>query len=209
MGQPTIPKCRFCTNLQICDGFILGPSVMTWIQSGHATEKNCTLRRVCHAAAVMLVLRSLFAFLALPAVVAGLVPAMIVGSVPRHQAALAPGAAVFGSGTFFLLWCVRDFFVSGRGTLAPWDPPKHLVVVGLYRHVWNPMYVAVLMVIAGWSLLYASVWLTVYLVFLAGTFHLRVILYEEPWLQRQFGAEWHAYRDAVPRWVPRLRRKSG
>ena len=57
-----------------------------------------------------------------------------------------------------LLWCVRDFYVSGRGTLAPLDPPKRVVIVGLYRFVRNPMYVAVLTILVGWALLYGS-WL--------------------------------------------------
>lgn len=106
-------------------------------------------------------------------------------------------------GGILLLWCVRDFFVSGKGTLAPWDPPKRLVIVGLYRHVRNPMYLAVLAIVAGWTLLYASTAMATYLVFLAVAFHLRVILHEEPWLQRQFGDEWEAYAGSVSRWLPR------
>jgi protein-S-isoprenylcysteine O-methyltransferase Ste14 len=65
-----------------------------------------------------------------------------------------------------LLWCVRDFYVSGRGTLAPWDPPKHLVVVGLYRFTRNPMYIGVLMVVGGWGLRAGSPVLGMYLVVL-------------------------------------------
>jgi hypothetical protein len=64
---------------------------------------------------------------------------------------------------------------AGRGTLAPWAPPTHLVTVGLYRFARNPMYVAVLI-------------------------HLRVVTYEEPWLARTFGADWLAYRGRIPRW---------
>src|SRR5882757_5257334 len=130
----------------------------------------------------MLLLRATLSFLALPAVVAGLVPALIVGRAVPNPGSFWYGIALLGVGAFLLLWCVRDFFVSGRGTLAPWDPPKHLVVVGLYRFVRNPMYLAVLTVIAGWSLLYASAWMAFYLAFLAVAFHLRVILHEEPWL---------------------------
>jgi protein-S-isoprenylcysteine O-methyltransferase Ste14 len=61
------------------------------------------------------------------------------------------GLALLAVGLVLLLWCARDFFVSGRGTLAPWDPPKRLVIVGLYRFVRNPMYIAVLILLAGWS----------------------------------------------------------
>lgn len=154
----------------------------------------------------MLIVRATLAFLALPAVVAGLVPALIVRHATPDQSTVFFGSALLGAGSFLLLWCVRDFFVSGKGTLAPWDPPRHLVVVGLYRHVRNPMYLAVLTVIAGWSLLYASAWVAFYLVLLATAFHWRVLLQEEPWLHRQFGVEWEIYSASVSRWRPRLRR---
>jgi protein-S-isoprenylcysteine O-methyltransferase Ste14 len=149
--------------------------------------------------------RALVAFLALPGVVAGLVPLLIVG-VHAHFGKTAPfGIALLSIGLLLLLWCVRDFYVSGKGTLAPWDPPKRLVVVGLYRHVRNPMYLAVLTIIAGWSLLYTSAWVAIYMICVAIVFHLRVIMYEEPRLHQQFGAEWDVYRASVSRWLPRLR----
>ena len=104
---------------------------------------------------------------------------------------------------------MRDFFVSGRGTLAPWDPPAQLVIAGLYRYVRNPMYLAVLLIVAGWSLLYGSLSLAGYALVLVVGFHLRVILHEEPWLRKNFGPEWVSYSAAVPRWLPRLHKKSG
>ena len=109
------------------------------------------------------------------------------------------------AGTLLLLWCVRDFYVSGKGTIAPWDPPRRLVVVGLYRFVRNPMYVAVLVLVAGWDLAFGSLALGIYLVVLAVGFHLRVVLGEEPRLRMRFGAEWDVYSGRVPRWVPRHR----
>lgn len=151
-------------------------------------------------------IRALIAFLALPGVVAGVVPLLILGG-DAHLARTAPyGIALLCIGFLLLLWCVRDFYVSGKGTLAPWDPPKRLVVVGLYRFVRNPMYVAVLTVVAGWSLAFGSGWLGLYLGILAVGFHLRVLFYEEPWLSRQFGTDWEVYAKAVPRWLPRPRR---
>jgi protein-S-isoprenylcysteine O-methyltransferase Ste14 len=152
--------------------------------------------------------RALVAFLVLPGLVAGIVPLLIVvGDTP--SAKTAPYAITLLSvGCFLLLWCVRDFYVSGKGTLAPWDPPKRLVVVGLYRHVRNPMYLAVLTVIAGWSLLYTSAGVVIYMTLVAVVFHLRVIMYEEPTLHRQFGVEWEDYCASVSRWVPRLRPKA-
>src|SRR5437868_2346993 len=153
-------------------------------------------------------IRALIAFLALPGMVAGIVPLLIVGG-EAHLAHTAPyGIALLSIGFLLLLWCVRDFYISGKGTLAPWDPPKRLVIVGLYRYVRNPMYLAVLTIVAGWSLTFGSVGLAWYLCILAIGFHMRVLLYEEPWLSRQFGADWEAYSKAVPRWFPRpLRQK--
>ena len=157
----------------------------------------------------MLLWRAIFSFLALPTVVAGVVPALLVTGRPVPRAMVAPGAALLAVGITLLLWCVRDFFVSGRGTLAPWDPPKQLVVVGLYRHVRNPMYVAVLTIVAGWGALYLAGWLALYALALAVGFHLRVVWHEEPCLRRRFGAEWEAYARRTGRWVPRLQSRSG
>ena len=134
-----------------------------------------------------------------------MIPALIVASDHGRSRGVAYGFILLGLGLLGLLWCVRDFFVAGRGTLAPWDPPKHLVVVGLYRFVRNPMYLSVLTVVVGWWLGTGSRVLAVYAGALAIGFHLRVLLHEEPWLQRQFGAEWVAYSASVRRWLPRLR----
>ena len=88
-------------------------------------------------------IRALFAFLALPGVVAFAVPiAWLVAS--SHTSLVHPlGLVPLIVGSAALLWCVRDFYVSGKGTLAPWAPPVYLVVAGLYRYTRNPMYVAV------------------------------------------------------------------
>jgi protein-S-isoprenylcysteine O-methyltransferase Ste14 len=116
------------------------------------------------------------------------------------------GAIPLIAGAATLLWCVRDFYVAGKGTLAPWDPPKHLVTVGLYQFTRNPMYVGILLLLIGWSLLAASWLLAGYTAFMAIAFHLRVVLYEEPRLKQQFGAEWPGYVGRVPRWLARLPR---
>jgi hypothetical protein len=71
--------------------------------------------------------RALIAFLAFPGVVAGLVPDLIVASDARRSGGGVYGFVMLGLGLFCLLWCVRDFFVAGRGTLTPWDPQRHLV----------------------------------------------------------------------------------
>ena len=150
----------------------------------------------------MLWLRALASFFACPAMVAGLIPILFMRGHVVYTDWLTFSLPVLGVGAFALLWCVRDFYVAGRGTLAPWDPPKQLVVVGLYRFMRNPMYVAVLTILVGWSLLYRSSLMAMYAVVMAAVFHFRVLLHEEPWLKRQFGADWDRYVARVPRWLP-------
>ena len=143
-----------------------------------------------------------------------LVPGMVGGYVPYAigsrgaPVALDPGrlliaAPLFLIGAAIYFWCLWDFAVSGRGTPAPIDPPTHLVVRGLYRRVRNPMYVAVLTVVAGWAVYYRSAPLVEYWVALAVLFHLFVILVEEPMLRRRFGAAYEEYTRMVGRWLPR------
>jgi len=135
-------------------------------------------------------LRALISFLVLPGTVAGLIPARVVSTDRGRGHGLIFGAVPFAIGVVMLLWCVRDFYASGKGTLAPWDPPKCLVIVGLYRFTRNPMYVGIALLLGGWSLLAASPLLAEYTVILAIAFHLRVLLYEEPRLKKQFGEQW-------------------
>jgi len=153
----------------------------------------------------VLTIRAFAAFLALPAMIAGLIPWLWLLPADRWRLrGTQLGWPVLAAGLFVLLWCVRDFYVIGRGTLAPWDPPRRLVVVGLYRYARNPMYVGVVAVIAGWSLVAGSLVLGGYAVFLLFVFHLRVVLYEEPVLARLFGKDWEQYRAKVNRWWPGL-----
>ena len=146
--------------------------------------------------------RALLAFLALPGVVAILVPALIAGSAQRAGSRFhAPGLIPLLVGLALLLWCVRDFYVAGRGTLAPWSPPRNLVVTGLYRYSRNPMYLAVTLMLIGWALCFLSRTLAIYTGFVMVAFHLRVVLGEEPWLERTHGDAWREYRARVRRWL--------
>jgi protein-S-isoprenylcysteine O-methyltransferase Ste14 len=97
------------------------------------------------------------------------------------------------------------FALQGLGTPAPVAPPQHLVVTGLYRHVRNPMYVSVVAVILGQALLFGDWRLIVYGAVFWLACHVFVLVYEEPTLQRTFGAEYEAFRANVPRWIPRIR----
>lgn len=146
--------------------------------------------------------RALLAFLALPGIVAIALPAWFAAAELRsghafHIVGLLPLLAGFG----LLLWCVREFYVSGKGTLAPWSPPRHLVASGPYRYSRNPMYVAVCLMLIGWASSFASVRLALYAFAVAVAFQLRVVYGEEPWLARTHGGAWEDYRARVPRWL--------
>jgi protein-S-isoprenylcysteine O-methyltransferase Ste14 len=98
---------------------------------------------------------------------------------------------------------VVRFVREGRGTPAPIAPTQHLVVQGTFRYVRNPGYVAVVSLLVGQALLCGSTAVLVYALVVALAFHAFVVLYEEPTLRRQFGAEYEAYYRQVPRWLPR------
>jgi len=144
--------------------------------------------------------KALLAFLALPGVVAFAVPASWLLAAGHTQLVQPLGLVPLIVGCLALLWCVRDFYVRGKGTLAPWSPPANLVVVGLYRYTRNPMYVAVTLILVGWAVSFGLPGLYVYAGIVALAFHLRVVFGEEPWLARKHGAQWHEYARRVPRW---------
>ncbi len=142
----------------------------------------------------------------MPGVVAGLIPWLLTGW--RVEAApltvrIAGGALVIGGATFLLAAFAR-FVVEGIGTPAPVAPTERLVVGGAYRYVRNPMYLAVGATICGQALLLGQWGLLAYAAVFFAIVATFVITYEEPALERQFGAEYDAYRRAVPGWLPRL-----
>ena len=146
-------------------------------------------------------LRALFAFLALPGIVAFAIPISWLVSTSRTGLAQPLGLVPLLAGCVGLLWCVRDFYVFGKGTLAPWSPPRHLVTAGLYRYSRNPMYVSVLLIVLGWAVSFDVRGLYWYALFVAIAFHLRVVLGEEPWLASTHGASWDDYAKRVRRWL--------
>lgn len=143
--------------------------------------------------------RAVIAFLVLPGIVAFLAPIAWVRLA--HLPLRWPwGLLCVALGSFALLWCVRDFYAAGKGTLAPWSPPRELVVVGLYRYSRNPMYVAVLLVLLGWTIAFASAALLLYATCVAVAFQMRIVYGEEPWLARTHGETWQRYVRRVRRW---------
>ena len=161
-----------------------------------------------------LAVRSLLFLILIPGTVAGHIPLRILRT-SRHLSILAfsittiLAAAVALIGIIVLLRCVWDFFAAGRGTLAPFDPPKHLVVRGLYRFTRNPMYNGVLALLLGEAWLFHSSALLEYAIVVFVIFHLMVLIYEEPTLESQFGESYRAYRATVPRWGFTLRPFAG
>jgi protein-S-isoprenylcysteine O-methyltransferase Ste14 len=146
--------------------------------------------------------RALLAFLALPGIVAIAVPAWMAAGALRAGGRVYPvGLPLLLTGFALLVWCAREFHVAGKGTLAPWSPPRHLVTTGLYRFSRNPMYVAVTLMLSGWALAFASWTIAIYAGFVMGAFQLRVVYGEERWLARTHGAAWDEYRARVPRWL--------
>ena len=116
------------------------------------------------------------------------------------------GLAVGAAGAALALWCVGTFVFVGRGTPAPFDPPRKLVVLGPYAYVRNPMYLGAALALAGAALVYRSGALLGYTAVFLVAAHLFVVGYEEPTLTRLFGAEYASYRGRVGRWLPRRSR---
>lgn len=154
-----------------------------------------------------LFLKNLLFTVLVPGTVAGYVPLTIVDGLPVGTWGwIGLGSLFFGVGLGIYGWCLWNFAVTGRGTPAPIDEPKQLVVQGLYRYTRNPMYVGVLSVILGWAFTFASVPVVYYGGGVGLFFHSLIVLYEEPHLKKKFGAEYERYCARVGRWLPKLRR---
>lgn len=115
------------------------------------------------------------------------------------------GALLFTAGILVLLDCYVQFVLHGIGTPAPVAPPRHLVVSGVYRHVRNPMYVAIVAAVLGEGLFFGNAQVLRYGLYLWVGFFTFVLGYEEPALRRKFGRQYMDFCTHVPRWIPRLR----
>ena len=124
---------------------------------------------------------------------------------------LPPGVQTLGivvavAGALLCLACIGTFIVRGRGTPAPFDPPVVFVPTGPYRYVRNPMYIGAALVLAGYGLFQRSASVLLLSAGFLLTMHLFVLLLEEPGLERRFGDNYVAYKQAVNRWLPRVPR---
>jgi protein-S-isoprenylcysteine O-methyltransferase Ste14 len=155
------------------------------------------------------VLGSMVFFVVAPCTLAGLIPwAMTEWRLQPPFLGLEPtrglGAIMILVGVPVLIDAFARFALQGLGTPAPIAPPRNLVVTGLYRHVRNPIFVAVVAIILGQAVLLGDWRLVVYGALLWLAFHVQVVAYEEPVLAQAFGKEYEAFRAAVPRWIPRI-----
>lgn len=114
------------------------------------------------------------------------------------------GMIIGAAGAALAAWCVLTFSVVGRGTPAPFDPPRRLVVRGPYRFVRNPMYIGAGIALIGAALFYRAWELLIYVAAFWIVTHTFVVFYEERVLDRMFGRDYDEYRQRVRRWLPRL-----
>jgi protein-S-isoprenylcysteine O-methyltransferase Ste14 len=157
--------------------------------------------------ALSLTLSSLLWTILLPGVVSGYVPWALFGV---RDTVVNPGSPLqllgllfIGAGAALLIACIVEFARSGRGTLSPVDPPKHLVVRGLYRYVRNPMYLSVTAILLGEVMLTRSGALALYWLIWFVVVNAFVIGYEEPTLRLEFGESYEEYVRTVGRWIPK------
>jgi protein-S-isoprenylcysteine O-methyltransferase Ste14 len=116
--------------------------------------------------------------------------------------AQAVGGLLTAVGAALAVWCIATFVVAGRGTPAPFDPPRRVVSSGPYRYVRNPMYLGAAIALAGGALFYGSWALLGYAAAFLVLMHAFVVLYEEPTLKAAFGDDYSAYCRQVKRWWP-------
>ncbi|MGH7571841.1 MAG: methyltransferase family protein [Gemmatimonadota bacterium] len=114
-----------------------------------------------------------------------------------------PGIAVMAVGAVLAFASLATFVVRGRGTPAPFDPPRRFVASGPYRWVRNPMYIGGFLLLAGYAMCAGSVGALLVAFAMLGAAHLFSVLYEEPSLRRRFDNSYEAYVRSTPRWLPR------
>lgn len=155
----------------------------------------------------MTAFRSFLFLLLAPGTVAGYIPLALLRQGPQVETGVFSYLAfpLWILGGVILLWSFWNFLHEGRGTPAPVDPPKVLVMTGFYRYVRNPMYVGVIAANLGHFLWFGYWSLLIYTLVVFVAFNTFVAYYEEPTLRRKFGAAYEEYLRKVPRWIPRFR----
>jgi len=164
---------------------------------------------------ILYLLRHLLSILVLPFTVTVIVPLWLLRNdlsrdlVPQGAAVrslvLVAGCAALLIGLILVIFTGAHFAGTGRGTLAPWDPPRVLVVNNVYRYVRNPMISGVLFILLAESLLTGSRSIVVWFILFLVMNLVYIPLLEEPGLAARFGERYRLYKANVPRWLPRVR----
>jgi protein-S-isoprenylcysteine O-methyltransferase Ste14 len=157
-----------------------------------------------------LAVKNILFVILVPGTVAGYLPYRILRKYgdlgyPSISVQTLFAAIVLLPGIFILANCIWEFASYGRGTPAPFDPPKRLVARGMYRYTRNPMYSGMFLILLSETLLFASRAMLLYTAAVFAGFHLYVLLLEEPRLRKKFGESYREYCHAVPRWGFTLR----
>lgn len=153
-----------------------------------------------------LFVRNIFFTILQPGMVAGVIPYWMLKMRKAWSWPVFPGwpyagLVLFIPGIMVLLLCITDFARHGKGTLSPADPTRQLVEKGLYRYSRNPMYVGVVLILAGEAIFFHAAVLASYTVFIFLLFHGFILWFEEPRLRRDFGDAYVAYQTRVNRWI--------
>jgi protein-S-isoprenylcysteine O-methyltransferase Ste14 len=160
-----------------------------------------------------LIIRALFSLI-LPVTAAIIIPFFLISNYNNHLLAfnsiltgimLIMGILLIFFGLLFLIYTNKSFLKIGKGTLAPWDSPKELVVDGAYRYVRNPMISGILMILLGETLIFALIELLLWFAVFFVVNHVYLIYGEEPGLIKRFGDNYREYMKNVPRWIPSLK----
>jgi protein-S-isoprenylcysteine O-methyltransferase Ste14 len=162
----------------------------------------------------MMAIKTLLWSFFVPGAITVLVPYLLLSSQFDSFRFNISGFRFFGLipiliGVMIYIWCAWYFTFIGKGTPAPFDPPKELVIKGPYQYVRNPMYVFVALTLIGEAIFFQTTILVLFAVLAVIIFHLWVVLYEEPTLKQRFGWAYERYCESVRRWLPRKPDRAG
>ena len=156
------------------------------------------------------ILSHLISIIVLPGTMAVLIPYLLFLYIPNpeitgnYNLLTYAGAVILTTGGLLFLWSVISFIIYGKGTLAPWAPPKELVVSGPYSYVRNPMILGVILIITGEALILNMISILIWAMFFFVLNTLYFELVEEPRLERKYGESYVKYCRKIKRWMPRL-----
>jgi protein-S-isoprenylcysteine O-methyltransferase Ste14 len=152
------------------------------------------------------ILKQILSFI-LPVTVLILIPFSIENNLSiKNRWFFLIGLVIICLGLMVMILTITLFIREGKGTLAPWDPPKKLVTIGIYNHVRNPMILGVLTALLGESIAILSLKIGLWTLGFFIINHVYFIMYEEPCLERRFGAIYKEYKENVPRWIPAIKK---